>query len=81
MNQNVAEIREIVADILVVPVEHVDCHCALSKLPEWDSMTLVTLLMVLEEKTGWRLSIELLGSHSSVADVAELLQRYRPTLH
>ena len=81
MNQNVAEIREIVATILVVPVERVDCHCALSQLPAWDSMTLMTLLMVLEERTGWRLSLDLLGSHSSVADVAELLHRCRPTLH
>ncbi len=81
MKQRVTEIREIVANILVVPVENVDCHCALSQLPEWDSMTLMTLLMVLEERTGWRLSPDLLGNGTSVADVAELLHRCRPTLH
>ena len=81
MNQNISEVREIVAGILVVPVERVDCHCALWQLPEWDSMALMTLLMVLEERTGWRLSIDQLSRSTSVADVAEMLHRLRPTLH
>ena len=81
MNQNITEIREIVAGILVVPVERVDCHCALWQLPECDSMALMNLLMVLEERTGWRLSIDQLSKKTSVADVAEMLYRLRPTLH
>ena len=52
MNRNVTEIREIVAGILLLPVERVDCHCALSQLPQWDSLTYLTLLLIIEERTG-----------------------------
>ncbi|MCP4320194.1 MAG: acyl carrier protein [Hyphomicrobiales bacterium] len=81
MNESVTVIRQIVAEILLVPVERVDCHCALSQLPEWDSLTHLTLLLVIEEKTGQRLSADQLGRTSSVADVAQLLRENRPTLH
>ena len=81
MNKSVSVVREIVAEILLVPVERVDCHCALSQLPQWDSLTYLTLLLVIEEKTGQRLSAEQFGKTTSIADVAQLLRDSRPTLH
>ncbi|MEX3006879.1 phosphopantetheine-binding protein [Hoeflea sp. TYP-13] len=81
MDKSVAAIRQIVAEILLVPIERVDCHCALSQLPAWDSLTHMTLLLVIEEKIGQRLAIEQVGSSSSVVDVAELLNETHPTLH
>jgi acyl carrier protein len=81
MNRNVTEIREIVAGILLLPVERIDCHCALSQLPLWDSLTYLTLLLIIEERTGRRLSADQFGRSASVTDVAEVLRTLRPTLH
>ncbi|MEM6460598.1 MAG: acyl carrier protein [Pseudomonadota bacterium] len=79
--ESVSVIRKIVADILIVPVDRVDCHCTMSQLPKWDSLTFLTLLMMIEEQTGFRLSTDQLCQDNSLADIARILNDHQPTLH
>ncbi|WP_419909422.1 acyl carrier protein [Hoeflea sp.] len=81
MEKSVSVVRQVVADILLMPAERVDCHCALSQLPDWDSIVQLTMLMVIEERTGFRLDADRLSSSSSVADIAKLLGDGYKTLH
>ncbi|MCY6382504.1 acyl carrier protein [Hoeflea prorocentri] len=81
LDDSVSAVRQMVADILLMPVERVDCHCELAQLPDWDSIVHLTLLMVIEERTGTELDIRKLKSTSSVAEVARMLDRPAATLH
>ncbi|WP_136659849.1 acyl carrier protein [Nitratireductor sp. XY-223] len=81
MEKSVSVVRQVVADILLMPAERIDCHCALSQLPEWDSIVQLTLLMVIEERTGYRLDIEQVSSTNTVADVARMLGDGMNTVH
>lgn len=78
---NVSAVRQMVADILLMPVERVDCHCELAQLPDWDSIVHLTLLMIIEERTGTALDIRQFRSTSSVAEVARMLDRPSRTVH
>lgn len=81
MENSVSVVRQVIADILLMPAERIDCHCALCQLPDWDSIVQLTLLMVIEERTGCRIDVERVKSSSTVADVAKMLGEDTRTLH
>ncbi len=73
MDSSIVEVRNMVAQILDVPPEQIDCSYELKNLPTWDSITQITLILKIEKHTGQSLTLQQICACTSVVDFARLL--------
>jgi len=66
---DIDELVELVRDLLGLPASAVDARTELGSLPGWDSVHLLRLLTVLEQRTGRDIPLPDLLDVSTVEDV------------
>lgn len=64
--------REIVAEALGCPIEHVTCEARVGSLPQWDSMAHVSIIAAVEERLGRMMTAEEVASFETVGSLAAL---------
>jgi acyl carrier protein len=68
------EVRQVLADILNVPIERIDKDSSPETLPDWDSLQHLNLVLALEQNSGLEFSPEEIEQMLSVNAIAILIQ-------
>lgn len=68
---NVAEVQQIIADVLGIDLEQVVPELSYQSVAEWDSMNHVNLMLALEEKIGKEIDGDLMVELTSVRAILE----------
>lgn len=68
-------IRQIVSDVLELPIERVTPEMVSEKVENWDSVRHLSIMMSLEERFGIELEPEEVESMLSVAEIERVILR------
>jgi acyl carrier protein len=68
-----AEVRAIVADVLLIDQHEVQLESTMETLPDWDSLATVQIVMRVESTLGVRLSYKDIADIRSVQDLVNLV--------
>lgn len=71
---NFEDIRKELAIILEVPVDSINQDSNLLQFDNWDSLSKVTLIAVIIEKTGGSLNIDAFDEVSTVGELRSLIE-------
>ena len=72
---NVAEVQQIIADVLGIDREQVVPELAYQSVAEWDSLNHVSLMLALEEKVGKEIDGDLMVELTSVRAILEFARQ------
>jgi acyl carrier protein len=68
------KVRQLAADIFVVPVQKIGADSSPDTISTWDSMQHLNLILALEEKFGFQLSPEEMEQMRSVGQISAMLE-------
>lgn len=69
-------VQGIVARILQLPADEIDCDAPINSLKGWDSILRLTLVFAIEDEVGYQLTQQDLLNCHSVRDFARLLDQH-----
>ncbi len=74
-DDNLVSVQHMVARILELPADQVNCDVPIYHLKGWDNILHLTLVFAIEDETGHVLTPEDLKSCTSLRDIADLLDQ------
>jgi acyl carrier protein len=70
----VDQIRQLLAETFLLPLDEIPPDLAFGDLPQWDSMGHMNVIMALEERFGVEVSAEMIGALTSVEAICKSLE-------
>lgn len=70
---NAPPVEQIFAEVLGLPIEKITDDLSYDTVPEWDSVSHVTLIAILDETFGLRIDAEDAGEMNSVGGTKRIL--------
>ncbi len=74
-DETVAKVVALVAEQLELPAGKVNAKSSIDTLPEWDSEAHMNICLAFEERFGVALDMDTIGEVTSIAALAEVLER------
>jgi len=75
-----ADLKQVVATVLMIPLDSVKEDLEYNSIPEWDSVAHMALVAELEETYGIMLDTDDIVGMSSIGKIRETLKKYDVTV-
>ena len=69
------QVRQVIADVLNIPVDHVKPELSPQEADGWDSVQHLNLVLAIEEAMGIQLAPEEIEGMQSVGDILRIVQQ------